>query len=89
MTPASWGTTPQLDSPSWVLDPQGVIHSAASMDELGIVGNGPNDTLGDFDLDRVQSVIDFARDYLAVDLPAEFAPSDLVTNDFIDASIGR
>ena len=59
--------------------------------ELGIVGNGDNDTIGDFDLERVQETINIVvpiysgqRREVAPDL----TPEDLVTNQFIDPSIG-
>jgi len=65
----------------------GWVYSAAVADfsveaqlSNGLVGNGPDATLGNFDLARVQSVIDIVG--------AEMTPEDLVTNEFIDDSIG-
>lgn len=66
----------------------GWVYSAAVADfsveaqlSDGLVSNGPDSTLGNFDLDRIQSVIDI--------LGAEgITPEDLVTNEFIDESIG-
>jgi hypothetical protein len=59
--------------------------------ELAIVGNGDNGTLGDFDLARVQETIDIVAPIYAGqrrEIKAELTPDDLVTNRFIDESIG-
>lgn len=65
----------------------GWVYSAAVADfsveaqlSNGLVSNGPDSTLGNFDLDRIQGVIDIVG--------AEMTPEDLVTNEFIDDSIG-
>jgi len=50
----------------WVLLPEGVESTVAVMAELDIVANGPNDTLGDFDVDRVEALIDQVRDIPAL-----------------------
>jgi len=55
--------------------------------ELGLAGNGPDDTVGNFDTARVQEVID-ALTEAKMDFPADITPDDLVTNEFIDESIG-
>lgn len=58
--------------------------------DLGLIGNGPDDTLGNFDLDRVQATIALLRPiFEARDtaVPAGLAPKDIVTNDFVDPSI--
>ena len=57
-----------------------------------LVANGGDDTLGNFDLDRVQSVIDILvpiyteANVTTADL--DVTPEDLVTNEFVDPSIG-
>ena len=70
----------------WVYG-QGVAAFAVdTMKELGLVSNGPDGTIGNFDTDRVQSVID---QMIAVDLaPADLVADDIVNNEFIDESIG-
>jgi len=70
----------------WVYG-QGVAEfGSQAMLDLGLVSNGPDDTLGNFDEDRVQAVID---QMVAVDLvPADLTAADIVTNEFIDESIG-
>jgi hypothetical protein len=74
----------------WVYS-QGVADfSVQQQVELGLVGNGDNETLGDFDTDRVQKVLDVMGP-IATELgtpPAEgLTVDDLVTNEFIDESI--
>ncbi|MFQ5517849.1 MAG: hypothetical protein ACE5E8_09775, partial [Acidimicrobiia bacterium] len=55
--------------------------------ELGIVGNGDNATLGDYDMARVQELIDILGEVTDTDVSG-LTPADLATNDFIDTSIG-
>jgi hypothetical protein len=62
-----------------------------TMRELGLVGNGPDRALGDFDFDRVQQVLDVVVPiFTAQNKPLEpgLRPEYLVTNDFIDPLIG-
>jgi hypothetical protein len=71
----------------WVYD-QGIAdYSTETMEELGIVGNGPDDVVGNFDLERVQAVVD-AMAEAGLDVPGDLEAADLVTNEFIDPSIG-
>ena len=61
------------------------------MKDNGIVGNGNNKTIGDFDDSRVQKIIDIVTPIFAGQkkpVKAGLKPSDLVTNEFIDTSIG-
>lgn len=58
--------------------------------ELGIVGNGDNETLGDFDTERLQRVIDIVGPIFAsqgTDVDKNLEPTDIATNEFIDESI--
>jgi hypothetical protein len=72
------------------------ITAAANADAVKVmladklIGNGPNETLGDFDLDRVQRTIDLLRPIFAArneDVPADLTASDIATNEFTDPSI--
>lgn len=75
----------------WVYSPGVAEYSVETMQELGLVGNGSNDTIGDFDLDRVQEVIDLVTPIFAgLDTPPAdgITPDTLYTNEFIDESIG-
>lgn len=59
--------------------------------ELGIVSNGDDDTIGEFELDRVQEVVDIVEPIYAGqrrEIRGDLTPEDLVTNRFIDESIG-
>lgn len=55
-------------------------------DEL--VSNGSDETLGNFDLDRVETTIDNISDSLDERAKEDVAPQDIVTNAFVDESIG-
>jgi hypothetical protein len=54
-------------------------------DEL--VSNGSDETLGNFDLDRVQTTIDNISDSLDERAKEDVAPEDIVTNAFVDETI--
>ena len=57
----------------------------------GIIGNGPNATLGDLDDAKIQKLIDVLRPIFAkqnAPIPENLKPSDIYTNQFIDTSIG-
>ncbi len=75
----------------WVYSEGVAEFSVENQLELGIVGNGDDTTLGNFDLDRVQTVIDIAAPIFEAGgkvIPEGLAPEDLVTNEFIDETIG-
>ena len=76
----------QFDS-FWVYTPELAEWSVEQQVSLGLKGNGPDSTVGNMELDRVQSVIDTMRD-AGLDVPDEVTPDALVTNEFIDESIG-
>ncbi|RBY83344.1 ABC transporter substrate-binding protein [Blastococcus sp. TF02A-26] len=66
-------------------------YAAETMAELGISGNGENDTHGDFDMERMQTLIEQTTPIFTEQgtPPAEgLTPEDVVTNQFIDMSIG-
>ena len=70
---------------------QGVAdYAAETMAELGISGNGENDTHGDFDTARLQTLIEQTTPIFTEQgtPPAEgLTPEDFATNQFIDMSI--
>lgn len=76
----------------WVYS-QGVAdYSVATQKKLGLVGNGPDSTHGNFDTQRVQKLIDQTTPIFTAQGSAPKAgltPDDLVTNQFIDTSIGE
>lgn len=69
--------------------------AAAALDlleEEEIAGNGSGDTIGDIDLGRVRDLFEEAVPAwrrAGVSVPGEVEPEDIVTNRFIDPSIGR
>jgi hypothetical protein len=71
----------------WTYSPELADYSVATQQELGFVGNGPDDTLGNMDEARVQGVIDKIR-AAGLEVPEDLVASDLFTNEFIDDSIG-
>ncbi|QJU54030.1 ABC transporter substrate-binding protein [Herbiconiux sp. KACC 21604] len=80
----------QFDT-GWVYS-QGVAdYSVKTMIDEGIVGNGENDTLGDFDEARVAELLEKTTPVFT-DLgtaPADgLTTADLYTNEYIDTSIG-
>ncbi len=80
----------QFDT-GWVYS-QGVAdYSVSTMIEDGLIGNGPNDTLGDFDETRMADFLELATPvYEGIgNAPlAGLTATDLYTNEFIDPAIG-
>jgi hypothetical protein len=76
----------QVDS-FWIYTPGLAEYSAQTQRELGLVGNGPDDTLGNFDPARVQEVLDMLRD-AGADVAADLTAEEMYTNEFLDSSIG-
>jgi hypothetical protein len=77
-----WKVTPELNTEGFKI-----------MGELGISSNGPDSTYGNFDLDRVKKLYDEAMPLLEELGVETFDPTlkleDVVTNEYIDTSIGR
>jgi hypothetical protein len=68
----------------------GNANAVVVMKDLHIVGNGPDQTLGNFDLGRVESTIALLRPLFAArgtKIPEKLAATDIVTNEFIDPSL--
>jgi hypothetical protein len=79
------------DFDAYPYTPERAAYAAKVMKDNGIVGNGPNGTLGDFDTARVTRLLDIVRPVFArakTPLPAGLTAADLVTNAYVDASIG-
>ena len=73
----------------WTYSPGLAEFSVQAQRDLGLIGNGPDSTVGNMESDRIQGVLDaiLATD-LAADVPDGLTVDDLVTNEFIDDSIG-
>ena len=75
----------------WVYNAGEAEFSNTEQGRLGLIGNGGDSTLGDHDMDRIQTVIDqlvpvFAN--LNIDIQEGLTAADIATNEFIDESIG-
>lgn len=71
----------------WVYSLGVADFSVQQQTDLGLVSNGGDSTVGNFDEARVQAVIDQIR-AAGLEVEADLVASDLFTNEFIDPSIG-
>lgn len=71
----------------WVYEEGVAEYSTKTQRELGLVGNGPDSTLGNFDFARANKVLEQMR-AAGLDVPASLTAEDIYTNEFIDPSIG-
>ncbi len=71
----------------WTYPAELADFSVAKQLELGLAGNGPDDTVGNMDGARIQEVLD-ALTTAKMEFPADIKASDLFTNEFIDPDIG-
>lgn len=70
----------------WVYERELARWSVDQQVALGIVGNGPDSTVGNFDFDRLERVLATAVPVMGIGEDLE--PEDLATNRFIDPEIG-
>jgi hypothetical protein len=71
----------------WVYPTELAEFSVQAQKDHGLVGNGPDDTVGNMDESRIAEVI--AKIIAAgFDVDPSMQPSDIITNEFIDESIG-
>ena len=81
---------PKYDT-GWVYSAELAAYAVTTMGDLGLVGNGSDKTIGNFDEKRVQDFLDTALPVLdgpGSDLKPGLSASDLYTNRFIDPTIG-
>lgn len=72
----------------WKTSPGLLAHASNMLLEAEIVSNGHNETIGDFDMQRVQAVFDLVKGSLDDRADDTIGPKDIVTNRFIDPEIG-
>ncbi len=73
----------------WTYSPGLAEFSVQAQRDYGLIGNGPDSTVGNMDAARIQGVMDaILATNLASDVPDGLAVTDLFTNEFIDNSIG-
>jgi hypothetical protein len=80
----------QYKDPSWSYSP-GLADYAIRQMRLDFVNNGPDRTLGNFELGRIERLIDIVTPILVGQRQPPkpgLTPEDLYTNEFIDPSIG-
>jgi hypothetical protein len=74
----------------WVYSKGLAEYSAQAMAKLGIVSNGKDSTLGNFDMARVKRIIDITTPIFAgqkKQVKEGLKPDDIATNEFIDPKI--
>lgn len=75
----------------WVYSQGNADYGVQAIINDGLVANGPNGTVGEFDLDRVAGLIEVAIPVYQAQgaTPKDgLVPEDIVTNEFIDPTIG-
>ena len=72
----------------WKTAPELMAYAAKTTVETGIIGNGPNATIGDFDMDRVAEMLKLVKPRFDERADPDVKPDQVVTNRFIDPSIG-
>ena len=78
----------------WVYAPENADYGVRTMRELGLVGNGPDDIVGNMEEARISQVLYDMRSAnemsVTVDweIPEDLTADQLFTNEFIDPSIG-
>ncbi|MFZ4069121.1 MAG: hypothetical protein ACOYJ6_03345 [Caulobacterales bacterium] len=77
-----------LAAPFWKTSRALLDNAVRVQIQTGIVGNGPNTTLGDFDMARVERVAALLRPMLDIRAKPNLRVEDVVTNRFIDPAIG-
>ena len=75
----------------WTYSPGLAAFAATALRERAIVGNGPDATLGNFDTARVGRMVEILGPVFAAQnkpIKEGLTPEQLVTNEFVDPSIG-
>lgn len=72
----------------WKTDAGLMTYATKALVESGVISNGSNDTLGDFDMERVATLFDLVKNGLDERADPGVTPESVVTNRFIDPSIG-
>ena len=72
----------------WKTQPDLMTYASRTMVETGIIGNGSDATIGDFDMQRVAEIHAIVKPHLDERADPAVRAEDVVTNQFIDISIG-
>lgn len=77
-----------MGAPFWHTSRALLDYAVATELSAGIVSNGSDATLGNFDMHRTAALLDILRPHLDIRALPNVRPEDVVTNRFIDPSIG-
>ena len=82
-----------IHSASQLLTIPGPPQRGRELGRLGLIGNGPDGTIGKHDMDRVQRMIDslvpvFGNPEVNIEILEGLTAKDIASNEFIDDSIG-
>ena len=75
----------------WTYSPGMADYAVKTLKNLGLVGNGPDKTLGNMQNERIQRMIDILTPIFAAQhkpVKDGLKPADLYTNEFINPSVG-
>ena len=75
----------------WTYSPGMADYAVTTLKDLGLVGNGPDRTLGNMQEARIRRMVDILTPIFAAQrkpVKEGLKPGDLYTNDFIDTAIG-
>jgi hypothetical protein len=75
----------------WTYSPGMADYAVKTLKNLGLVGNGPDKTLGNIQDDRIQRMIDILTPIFAgqkKQIKEDLKPSDIYTNEYINPAIG-
>lgn len=72
----------------WKTSAELVAYASATMVAEGIMGNGHDDIVGNFDMDRAAEILDLVQGALDERADPDVTVGDVVTNRFIDPAIG-
>ena len=72
----------------WKTSPDLLANASKVMLASGVVSNGSNQTLGDFDMDRVEAIFALVKPLLDERAAPDVSSAGIVTNRFIDPAIG-
>jgi hypothetical protein len=70
----------------WVYTSDLADYSVQTQADLGLTGNGPDETIGNLDPDRVETLLQQVRD-AGLEVPDDLTADQLYTNEFVDESI--
>jgi hypothetical protein len=75
----------------WQYSPGMADYAVKTLKDLGLIGNGPNKTIGDMQAERVKRMVDILTPIFAAQrkpVKSELRAEDLFTNDYINPNIG-